>query len=132
MADFANTEDANVAATQAYTKVEIERALKVQELMHLSGYPSYQELTYMIQDGNLTHLPKLTTKDVQRAQNLHGSAPEFVQGHINQKKTRKAIVDNDLVLEDKRIVLHTDAMHVDSQRFMATVCKPLQLTLQVA
>ncbi len=100
--DFADMEEANIAASQAYMKAEIEWAMQVQELMCTSGYPLYQELMCMIQDRNLTSLPTLTAKDIQRAYNLLGSAPEIVQGWMIWKKTRRAIVDDDLVLEEKK------------------------------
>jgi hypothetical protein len=47
LADFADY-STSVMATQAYTKAEIERARRVQELVRNCGYPSYQELTYML------------------------------------------------------------------------------------
>jgi hypothetical protein len=113
--DFAGTAETNIVATEVHTKVEIEWAMKVQELIRMSGNHSYQELAYMVQDGNLTNLPTLTAMDIQRAQNLYGKVPEFVRGRMTSKKTRKAIIDNGLVLEEKRLTLHTDEMHIDSQ-----------------
>jgi hypothetical protein len=52
IADFAEY-GMTVMATQVYTKAELERAHRVQDLVHNCCYPSYQELTYMLQDGNL-------------------------------------------------------------------------------
>jgi hypothetical protein len=131
IADFAES-GANVMATQAHMKAEIERARRVQELVRNCGYPSYQELTYMLQDGNLTHLPNLTGQDVRRAYDLFGNSSEYVWGRMTQKPVKKAIVEDDLKLDQKKQVLHTDVMHVDGQHFLVTVCKPLQLTIQVA
>jgi hypothetical protein len=48
------------------------------------------------------------------------------------KPVKRAIVHDDLKLEEKKVVLHTDVMHIDGQRFLVTVCKPLQLTIQVS
>ncbi len=122
----------SVMATQAYTKAEIERACRVQELIRNCGYPLYQELTYMLQDGNLTHLPNLTGQDVRRAYDLFGNSSEYVRGRMTRKPVKKAIVDDDLKMDEKKQELHSDVMHVDGQRFLVTVCEPLQLTVQVA
>ncbi|MFN9979926.1 MAG: hypothetical protein ACK53Y_08445, partial [bacterium] len=38
--------------------------------------------------------------------------------------------DDDLVMDTKKQVLHTNVMHLDGQNFLLTVCEPLQLILQ--
>jgi hypothetical protein len=48
----------NVLATQVYTKAEMARVHAVQELVRNAGYPSYQEVINLLQDGNFLHLPK--------------------------------------------------------------------------
>ena len=50
VADFATY--GNVLATQVYTKAEMARAHAVQELVRNAGYPSYQEVINLLQDGN--------------------------------------------------------------------------------
>jgi hypothetical protein len=129
VADFAV--DGHVMATQAYTKGEIERASKVMELVRTCGYSSFVELAYMLRDGNITNLPNLTSEDVRQANELFGNTPEFVRGRMTRKKVSRAVVDDGLVLEEKKLTLYTDMMHVDGQRFLVTVCDPLQLTPQV-
>ncbi len=131
VADFA-AYGMNVMATQAYTKAKIERARRVQDLIRNCGYPSYQELTYMLQDGNLTNLPNLTGQDVRRAYDLFGNSSEYVQGRMTHKPVKRAIVNDDLKMDEKKQVLCSDVMHVDGQQFLVTVCEPLQLTVQVA
>jgi hypothetical protein len=131
VADFAEY-GMNVMATQAYTKAEIERARRVQDLIRNCGYPSYQELTYMLQDGNLTNLPNLTGQDVRRAYDLFGNSSEYVRGRMTRKPVKRAIIDDDLKMDEKKQVLHSDVMHMDGQRFLVTVCELLQLTVQVA
>ena len=37
--------------------------------------------------------------------------------------------DDDLVMDTKKQVLHTNVMHLDSQHFLLTVCETLQLIL---
>jgi hypothetical protein len=120
-----------VLATQAYTKGEIALAHQVMELVRTCGYPSYTELGYMLRDGNVANVPNLTTEDIHRAYELYGKAPEFVRGRMTRKKASRAIIEDDLLLAEKRLTLYTDVMHIDNQRFLVTVCDPLQLTLQV-
>jgi hypothetical protein len=86
----------------------------------------------MLQDSNLTNLPNLTGQDVRRAYDLFGNSSEYVRGRMTRKPVRRAIVDDDLKMDEKKQVLHCDVMHVDGQRFLVTVCEPLQLTVQVA
>jgi hypothetical protein len=44
---------------------------------------------------------------------------------------KRAVVDDDLISEEKNLILHSDVMHIDRNMFLVTVCDPLQLTLQV-
>jgi hypothetical protein len=127
----ADLSEFTVLATQAYTKGEIARAQQVMELVRTCGYPSYTELGYMLRDGNIANIPNLTTEDIRRAYELYGRAPEFVRGRLTRKKASRAIIEDDLLLAEKRLTLYTDVMHIDNQRFLVTVCDPLQLTLQV-
>jgi hypothetical protein len=41
------------------------------------------------------------------------------------------IVDNDLILDQKKHTLYSDVMQIDGSMFLITVCDPLNLTLQV-
>jgi len=129
IADFATL--GNVLATQVYTKAEMARAHAMQELVRNARYPSYQELINMLQDGNFSHLPNLTAKDVCRAYDLFGKSAAFVRGRVTKQAVKRAIVDDDLVLKEKNLVLHLDVMHIDKHHFLVMVCDPLQLMLQV-
>ncbi len=86
----------------------------------------------MLQDGNLMHLPNLTGQVVRRAYELFGKAPEYVRGRMTHRPVKRAIINDDLKLHEKKLVLHTDVMHIDGKHFLVTVCEPLQLTIQVA
>lgn len=55
----------------------------------------------------------------------------YVQGKTMRKKISRAIVDFDLVLDQKQQTLYSDVMHVDGSHFLVTFCEPLHLTLQV-
>jgi hypothetical protein len=61
---------------------------------------------------------------------MYGSPPEFVWGKMTKKKVSRAIVDESLMLDEKKQVLYSDVRHVDSYKFLITVCKPLQLVMQ--
>jgi hypothetical protein len=48
---------------------------------------------------------------------------------MTYKKVSRAIRDDDLVLAEKKLSLQTDVMHIDDgQRFLVTICNPLQIT----
>jgi hypothetical protein len=119
-----------VAVTKAYTKAEEARAQAAYEIICNCGYPSITEAIHLIQDGNLTHMPMLTAEDVRRAYDLYGEPVGSVRGKLTKKKISRSIYDNNLLMDQKKQVLHTDVMHVDGQHFLVTVCEPLQLVLQ--
>ncbi len=75
-------------------------------------------------------MPVLSAADMRRAYELYGVYPEYVRGKMVKKKASRAVVDDDLVLDEKRQMLYTDVMHIDGSKFLVTVCEPLQLTLQ--
>jgi hypothetical protein len=113
--DFA--EQKPVYVTQVYTKAEEERAKRAYELVQNSGYPSYQEAIHLVEDGNISHMPDLTPEDVHRAYNLYGNLPVYVQGKMAKKKVSQAVVDDDLVMNEKKQMLYSDVMHVDGVKF---------------
>ena len=104
----------NVLATQVYTKAETARAHAVQELIPNAGYPSYQELINILQDGNFAHLPNLMAKDERWAYDLFGKPADFVRGRMAKQAGKRTIIDDDLVLEEKNLVLYSDVMHIES------------------
>jgi hypothetical protein len=85
----------------------------------------------MLRDGNITNVPNLTTEYIRRAYKLYGKTPEFVRGRMTHRKASRAIIEDDLVLAEKQLTLNMDVMHIEGQRFLVTVCDPLQLMLQV-
>jgi hypothetical protein len=119
-----------VHITQVYTKAEEERAKRPYELVRNSGYPSYQEVINLVEDGNIAQLPELTAEDVCRAYDLYGNPPEYTQGKMVKRKASRAVVDDDLVMDQKKQTLYSDVMHIDGVKFLVTVCELLPLTLQ--
>jgi hypothetical protein len=76
-------------------------------------------------------MPVLSAADMRRAYELYGVHPEYVRGKMVKKKTSRAVVvDDNLVLDEKKQTLYTDVMYIDGSKFLVTVCEPLQLTLQ--
>jgi hypothetical protein len=112
---------------QLYMKAEEERAKR---LVPNSGYQSYQEAIHLVEDGNIAQLPELMAEDVHRAYDLNGNPAEYVRGKMVKRKASRAVVDDDLVMDQKKPTLYADVMHIDGVKFLVTVCEPLQLTLQ--
>ena len=75
-----------VAVTRAYAKAEEARAKEAYELIHNCGYPLYTEAVHLIQDGNFTHMPMLTSEDIKRAYDLFGEPVAYVRGKMTKKK----------------------------------------------
>jgi hypothetical protein len=71
------------------------------------------EAVYLVEDGNICGMPTLTREDIR-----------------TKKKIIRTIIDEDLMLDEKRQVLYSDVMHVDSNKFLITVCESLQLIIQ--
>jgi hypothetical protein len=96
----------------------------------MSGYPSIQEAIHLIQDGNIANLPMLTAKDVKRAFDLYGKLVGSVSRKMTKKKISREVYDDELIMDEKKQVLYSDIMRLNSHCFLITVCEPLQLTLQ--
>jgi hypothetical protein len=118
------------ASNKVYTKSEENRAKLVYEFLKKSGYPSMEEAIHLIEDGNIFGMPSLTRDDVKRAYEIYGLAPEYVRGKMTKQVVSRVSIDDNLVLDEKRQKLYTDVMHIDGNKFLITVCEPLQLTLQ--
>jgi hypothetical protein len=43
----------------------------------------------------------LTREDVSRAYKIYGSPPEYVHGKMTKKKVSQAIIDEDLMIDEK-------------------------------
>jgi hypothetical protein len=74
----------------------------------VAGYPSYQEVIHLVQDGNIMHLPALTSKNAHRAQVFLGYPPGYMRGKMTKKKVSRGINNEDLVMDRKKQVLHFD------------------------
>jgi len=61
----------------------------------------------------------------QSVRELCGHPTGYEQGKMTRRKVSWAIVDDDLILDQKKQMLHTDVMHIDSNMFLVTLCKPL-------
>jgi hypothetical protein len=115
---------------RCYTKDEVKRAMEAKEFIKNSGYPSLDEARHLILDGNIQNTPNLVLVDFERSLQVYGLYPEYVKGKLTRKVIPRAKVDTMLRSQDKQQKMYTDMMHVDGQRFLISVTKPLNLTLQ--
>jgi len=53
-----------------------------------------------------------------------------VRGKMMKRKVSRAVYTDNLIMDERKQVLYSDVMHLDSHKFLVTVCEPLQLTLQ--
>jgi hypothetical protein len=113
-----------------YTKAEEERAKRAYKLGWNSGFPSYQEAIHLVEDENIAELPELMAEDKCRAYELYDNLPEYVCSKMVKRKASRAVVDDDLVMDQKKQMLYSDIMCIDGVKFLVTLCKLLQLTLQ--
>jgi hypothetical protein len=54
-----------------------------------------------------------------------------MRGKLTKKAIYRAAIDPSAVMRDKVQKLHTDVMHLDGHKFLVTLVKPLQVTLQI-
>jgi hypothetical protein len=91
---------------------------------------SVQEAIHLLEEGNIANMRQLVAADFHRALELYGPPVEYFRGTTTCKKVSWAVVDDNLILDRKQQVLYVDVMHIDKQRFLVSVCEPLQLTVQ--
>ncbi len=56
---------------------------------------------------------------------LYGTHPEYVCGKMVKKKASRVVIDDKLILDEKKQALYTDIMHIDGSKFLVMVCKLL-------
>ncbi len=113
-----------------YTKVEVARARVAHDLLKNAGYPSIDEFIHLVEDGNIQELPGISRCEIRRAFEIYGLPVEYVRGKMTRKTVSRAKLQEELKAENKDQALYSDVMVIDSQKFLLTVCEPLQLTLQ--
>ena len=119
----------NIFYSTICTKVQEERAKKAYELARTSGYPSVNELIHLVEDGNIVGMPGITREDVLRAYDLYGVPTAYVRGKMTKKPIGRAVIDESLLMPDKKQKLYSDVMHFGESMFLVTVCDPLNLTI---
>ena len=95
-----------------YTKAQETKAKQAYELLRTSGFPSIAEAIHLLQDGNIMNLPNITVEDLHRAYDIYGTPPEFVRGKMTKRKVSRAVIDTELIMEEKAQVLYSDVMHI--------------------
>ena len=127
VADWA--EYSHVFSARVCTRAEEERAREAYELAHMSGYPSVSEIIYLVEDGNVTGMPSLSHEDVSRAYDLFVTPPAYVRGKMTKRPISRAVIEESLLMTEKKQKLYTDVMKYDGAMFLITVCDPLHLLL---
>jgi hypothetical protein len=131
VADWSQYKDIFTTTTNPiYTKTQEERAKQAYELLRTSGFPSIGEAIHLLQDGNITNLPNITVEDLRRAYEIYGTPPEYVRGKMTKRKVSRAVIDRELIMEEKSQILYSDVMNIDGNKFLITTSDPLQLTQQ--
>jgi hypothetical protein len=113
-----------------YTKAVVGRARAVYDLLKNAGYPSLDEFIHLVEDGNVHELPGISRSDIHKAFEIYGLPVEYVRGKMTRKTVSWAKLQEELKAENKDQVLYSDVMVIDLEKFLLTVCEPLQLTLQ--
>ncbi len=116
--------------TGVYTKAKELWAERAYDLLCTSGHPSMSEAVHLVEDGNVRGMPILTPEDICRVYKIYRSPLEYIRGKMMKKKVSQAIMDENLMLDKKRQVLYSNVMHIDSNKFLIPVCKPLLLMIQ--
>ena len=127
VADWA--EYSHVFSTRVCTRAEEELTGKAYELARISGYPSVSELIHLVEDGNVTGMPSLTQEDVLLVYDLFGTPPAYVRGKMTKRPISRVVIEESLLMTDKKLKLYTDVMKYDGAMFLNTVCDPLHLLL---
>jgi hypothetical protein len=130
VADFSDLLNDRQAFLTTYTKGQEARAKIAYDFVRRSGYPSLQEAIHLVQDGNMTHMPGITSDDITRAFDIFGEPVGSVRGKMTRRPANRAIYDDNLLADEKKQVLHSYVMHIDHKKFLVTVSVPLHLTMQ--
>jgi hypothetical protein len=72
VANFSHLLNERQAFLTMYTKGQEARAKVAYDLVRRSGFPSMQEAIHLVQDGNMTHMPSITSDDIRRAFDIFG------------------------------------------------------------
>jgi len=111
-----------------YSAKEIARADTVKETIKKLGYPSYGDLSDMINNGSIINSP-ITSTDVRNCVRIYGPLVETVKGKtrdIGCQPTQR--VESTVTLRTNQ-VMHTDIMYADEVMTLITVVKPINLVI---
>lgn len=114
-----------------FTKDEVARAKRAQELITNAGHVSEKEAVELVRDGNVRGMP-VTVKDVRRAFDIYGKPTEFVRGRMTKKKHSRAEIDEAIRVPGRRehCDIYSDVMYVRPQTgILVTLATPLGLVM---
>lgn len=109
-----------------YPKADVLRAKGGREFIELLGYPSMGTASKIVLQGAITDLP-VTVADLQLAVDIYGPDPAMVRGKTTQSKSQPVRTETIPRLVETKQSLHADLMYVDSEPYLVSVSKPMQL-----
>ena len=110
-----------------YSKYEVIKARRANELICKLGYPTHSDLIKMINNGAITNID-ITAQDVKNCYNIYGKPIEYYRGTL---KDRNPITTSNASVEPVRtnVKLYIDVVHIDELEFINIVVKPINLTI---
>jgi hypothetical protein len=133
--DYYEAEDIDLVLMTAqerenlYTKKEVERAKEAGEFLRTVGYLSVKEAMHLIRDGNLVNVP-YSVDDIRRYYTTYGPQVAAARGKTtkqHEKSTERA--DIGAMEQQTMQELCTDVMYAAGEKFLLSVCSPLELTI---
>jgi hypothetical protein len=104
-----------------YTKKEVERAREAGEFE--------KEAVHLIRDGNLVNVP-YSVDDIRRYYTIYGPQVAAVRGKTTKQHAKSAERADMGAMEQQTMQeLCTDVMYAAGEKFLISVCSPLELTI---
>ena len=69
-------------------------------------------------------------EDLHRAYDLFGTPPEYVRGKMTKRKVGGEVINQNIIMEERRQALTSDVMHIDGKSFLVTTCESAYLTIK--
>jgi len=91
---------------QLYTKEEVHRAKQAHKFLKCSSYPLPDKAMHLITDGNVHGMPLLIKDDLERAYEVYGTHPEYMQGQMIKKKVGHQKIGISLKSDEASELIH--------------------------
>ncbi len=115
------------------TTRELKRVEAARQFIKAAGYPPLKEAVHMAEDGNIVN-SRVTGQDIRKAFETDtaegtGVYPAMAKGKTVRRHTSRMSTDDNIKMQEVRQELHSDVMHVMSQKYLVSVVEPLHITL---